>query len=169
MIDKLERNKCTGCFACAQKCPKKCISIEKDDEGFLIPVIDHKQCIGCNICERTCPQLNAVKKNMPIETYAAHARNEKLLIQSTSGGIFAIAAYAVLEDGGIVFGVEMTDDGFVRMCAIEKKKICINCKAANMCRHILGNPIFRLKSIYWRTELYCSAEHLARLLGLIVF
>lgn len=145
MIDKLERNKCTGCFACAQKCPKKCISIEKDDEGFLIPVINHKQCIGCNICEGTCPQLNAVKKNMPIETYAAHARNEKLLIQSTSGGIFAIAAYAVLEDGGIVFGVEMTDDGFVRMCAIEKKEDLHKLQGSKYVQAYIGESYIQAK------------------------
>lgn len=145
MINKLERNKCTGCFACAQKCPKKCILIEKDDEGFLIPVIDHKQCIGCNICEGTCPQLKAVKKNLPIETYASYTRNENLLIQSTSGGIFAIAAYTVLEDGGVVFGVEMTDDGIVRMCAIEKKEDLHKLQGSKYVQAFIGESYIQVK------------------------
>lgn len=145
MINKLERNKCTGCFACAQKCPKKCISIEKDDEGFLIPVIDYNRCIGCNICEGTCPQLKAVKKNLPIETYASYTRNEKLLIQSTSGGIFAIAACAVLEDGGVVFGVEMTDDGIVRMCAIEKKEDLHKLQGSKYVQAFIGEAYIQVK------------------------
>lgn len=145
MINKLERNKCTGCFACAQKCPKKCILIEKDDEGFLIPVIDHKQCIGCNICEGTCPQLKAVKKNLPIETYASYTRNENLLIQSTSGGIFAIAACTVLEDGGVVFGVEMTDDGIVRMCAIEKKEDLHKLQGSKYVQAFIGESYIQVK------------------------
>ena len=145
MINKLERNKCTGCFACAQKCPKKCISIEKDDEGFLIPVIDYNQCIGCNICEGTCPQLKAVKKNLPIETYASYTRNEELLIQSTSGGIFAIAACTVLEDGGVVFGVEMTDDGIVRMCAIEKKEDLHKLQGSKYVQAFIGEAYIQVK------------------------
>ena len=35
--------KCTGCRACEQLCPKKCISLQADDEGFLQTVIEEKQ------------------------------------------------------------------------------------------------------------------------------
>lgn len=40
MIDTLDPHKCTGCFACVQKCPKHCIAIIKDHEGFLAPKIN---------------------------------------------------------------------------------------------------------------------------------
>ena len=33
------RDACTGCAACASVCPKGCISMQEDREGFLMPVI----------------------------------------------------------------------------------------------------------------------------------
>lgn len=151
MINKLERNKCTGCFACAQKCPKKCIHIVTDYEGFLTPAIDHEQCIGCNVCEKVCPQLNAVKKKLPIETYAAYTKNEQLLSQSTSGGIFAIAAYMTLEEGGVVFGVEMTDDGLVRMSAIERKEELYKLQGSKYVQAYIGDSYIQAK-VYLQTN-----------------
>ncbi|WP_440299747.1 Coenzyme F420 hydrogenase/dehydrogenase, beta subunit C-terminal domain [Huintestinicola butyrica] len=120
MIDKLEKTKCTGCFSCVQKCPKKCIDVIKDEEGFLVPAVNMELCIGCDLCEKACPQLNPVFKNEPMETYAAYAKEKTIVEKSTSGGVFAVVAATVLKDGGVVFGVEMTDEGIVRTCAIEK-------------------------------------------------
>ena len=36
MIEILDKTKCCGCNACAQKCPKHCIRLIKDSEGFYI-------------------------------------------------------------------------------------------------------------------------------------
>ena len=35
MIDIKEKQNCCGCSACAQRCPKQCISMIEDEEGFL--------------------------------------------------------------------------------------------------------------------------------------
>ena len=34
------KNECYGCTACAEICPKNAIAMEKDNEGFLYPVVD---------------------------------------------------------------------------------------------------------------------------------
>lgn len=36
---------CTGCFACANCCPKDAISLPENSEGFYFPVIDNEKCI----------------------------------------------------------------------------------------------------------------------------
>lgn len=36
---------CTGCFACANSCPKDAISLPENYEGFYFPVIDNDKCI----------------------------------------------------------------------------------------------------------------------------
>ena len=54
-ILSINKMHCTGCGACAKKCPKKCISMKPDKEGFLVPSIDADQCINCGICMQTCP------------------------------------------------------------------------------------------------------------------
>ena len=37
------KKKCNGCGACKQICPRQCISMEEDSEGFLYPQIDNKK------------------------------------------------------------------------------------------------------------------------------
>ena len=43
---------CSGCRACEQICPKQCICMEADDEGFLYPKVNPESCIHCHLCER---------------------------------------------------------------------------------------------------------------------
>lgn len=38
MIQISDKTKCCGCTACASVCPKNCISMQCDGEGFLYPV-----------------------------------------------------------------------------------------------------------------------------------
>ena len=54
-----DKAQCCGCSACAQVCPKQCIAMEADTEGFLYPRIDEGKCVNCGLCEGTCPILNA--------------------------------------------------------------------------------------------------------------
>lgn len=55
MIEIIDKHSCCGCSSCVQKCPKKCISMYEDDEGFLYPVVDKEKCIDCGLCEIVCP------------------------------------------------------------------------------------------------------------------
>ena len=50
MITIKEKEHCTGCYACANICPKGCISMETDQEGFWYPEVDYSQCIECGRC-----------------------------------------------------------------------------------------------------------------------
>lgn len=36
MINITEKHNCCGCTACVQRCPKQCISMIEDEEGFFI-------------------------------------------------------------------------------------------------------------------------------------
>lgn len=40
--------KCCGCNSCAQSCPKQCISMSEDNEGFLYPSVDTNGKVGKN-------------------------------------------------------------------------------------------------------------------------
>lgn len=55
MIHIVDKRQCCGCAACVQKCPKHCISLYEDEEGFLYPRIDTNNCIDCGLCEKVCP------------------------------------------------------------------------------------------------------------------
>lgn len=75
MIEITEKINCCGCTACFNICPKKCISMQPDEEGFLYPVVDKKKCVNCGLCEKVCPILNykPIEKN----TGGIHCPHEK--------------------------------------------------------------------------------------------
>ena len=51
-IEDILGNKCTGCSSCYNICPKDCISMEYNYEGFLYPQTDLDKCIECRLCEK---------------------------------------------------------------------------------------------------------------------
>lgn len=105
MISITDKSKCCGCNACVQACPKQCIEMHEDDEGFLYPRVNTTRCIDCGKCEKVCPVFNQAESHRPINVYAAINPNEEIRRQSSSGGIFTLLAEQTIKDGGVVFGV----------------------------------------------------------------
>lgn len=62
MIVIRDKDKCCGCGACAQICPKHCILMKPDDEGFLYPDVDKSSCVDCGKCEKVCPSCDGEKE-----------------------------------------------------------------------------------------------------------
>ena len=95
---------CSGCSACLNRCPKRCISMTADSEGFLYPKVDESECIDCGLCERVCHEQHPYEERAPIRVCAAINRNEKVRMDSSSGGIFHLLAEKTIAEGGVVFG-----------------------------------------------------------------
>lgn len=110
MIHIKDKSLCSGCSACANKCPRKCITLQADDEGFLYPVVDKDKCIDCGLCEKVCHIRNPYNQSLPIRTLAAKNNNEKVRSISSSGGFFTAVAHNILENNGVVFGVKFDKD-----------------------------------------------------------
>ena len=90
MINITDKSKCCGCSACVQCCPKQCITMHEDKEGFLYPKVDTAKCIDCGLCEKVCPVLNVADDRLPQKVLAAKNKNEQIRNTSSSGGIFTI-------------------------------------------------------------------------------
>lgn len=112
---------CCGCGACAQRCPQSCITMIEDQEGFKYPEVDHTQCIGCHLCEKVCPVNTSTHPIEPIECWAMRCKDEKVVRESSSGGIFTYLANQVLEQGGVVFGARFDDNWNVVHDYVENK------------------------------------------------
>ena len=96
-----EFDKCTGCHACYNVCPRNAIKMIEDEEGFLIPKIDEKLCIHCNLCKKVCPVLEKDKEEsnrLPIYTYAAYNKDKQKVLNSSSGGIFSILLERIIQN-----------------------------------------------------------------------
>ena len=96
MIDIKDKSQCCGCEACVQRCPKQCISLVEDSEGFLYPQVDKNLCVGCGFCEKVCPVINQFDERQPQVVYAAINPDTDIRHASSSGGIFSALADVVL-------------------------------------------------------------------------
>lgn len=105
---------CTGCRACEQSCPKQCIFMIEDEEGYLNAKIDSSKCIDCGVCVRTCPQNNPIVNKGTKSVYALRLKDSKVIYNSASGGVFPALAEYVISLGGVVFGAAYDDNMNVR-------------------------------------------------------
>ena len=110
MIQILDKSQCCGCTACVSICPKQCITMREDEEGFLYPVVDSSHCIDCNLCKKVCPELYPKEMREPLHVYAAKHKNEQVRLASSSGGIFTLLAEKIIDEGGVVFGVRFNNN-----------------------------------------------------------
>lgn len=100
---------CCGCGACAARCPKSCISMEPDSEGFLHPSVDASACVDCGACDAVCPVLNVPGEDGLRSALWAKANDGRLLDRSSSGGVFGLLARDALSLGGVVAGAAWAD------------------------------------------------------------
>ena len=99
------KEKCVGCKSCEQSCPKHCISMVENKEGFWYPSVDEKSCIECKVCLKKCPVENTeFHRNEPHKVWAWRNKNDVDIMRSASGGAADSAAKTVLQMGGAVYG-----------------------------------------------------------------
>lgn len=120
MIHITDKKNCCGCSACVQRCPKQCIRLEEDTEGFLYPQVDEETCIKCGLCEKVCPILNQADKLPVQEVLAVKNPDEEERMNSSSGGVFLPLAREVINQGGVVFGAVYDENWEVHHVYAEK-------------------------------------------------
>ena len=98
-----DNTKCTGCFVCESVCPKECITMKEDMEGFLYPQIENDKCINCELCIKKCPILSpkSTERGYKTVSYAAINKDEKIRADSSSGGLFSAIAEVVMKENGV--------------------------------------------------------------------
>lgn len=122
------KEKCVGCKSCEQSCPKHCISMKENKEGFWYPFVDEKNCVECKLCLKKCPVENVdIHRNTPKKVWAWRNKNDEDIMRSASGGAADSAAKAVLQMGGVVYGAAYNEQLVVNhievLNEIDRKKI----------------------------------------------
>lgn len=148
MIDKIG-NMCTGCAACANACPKGCISMIEDQEGFLFPKIDQKKCIACGICEKACPVLNEIPVNKTAEdvkVYALIHKDETVRAHSSSGGAFSAIANYVLSRNGVVFGAAFDEKFHVHHICVDTPDTLYKLRGSKYVQSEIGDSYKQAKA-----------------------
>ena len=119
MIHITDKKNCCGCSACVQRCPKQCISLTEDEEGFLYPYVNEESCVECGVCEKICPILNPQEETFPLQVIAAKNTNTEERLGSSSGGLFLPLAKSIINEGGIVFGADYDSNWEVHHVGVE--------------------------------------------------
>ena len=141
------RADCSGCSACANICPKNCIAMQRDDEGFAYPKINHEVCIQCGRCEKVCPALNfksATIDKLP-EVFVAIHPDKKVRRHSSSGGAFTALSEIILKDGGIIFGAGFNEDWRVVHTSAENLDELENLRGSKYVQSQIGGVYKRVK------------------------
>lgn len=109
MIHITDKYYCSGCSSCASICPKHCIRMLEDKEGFIYPIVNASDCIDCGLCEKVCHELHPFEERKPQKVYAAINKDEKIRLKSSSGGIFYLLAEKTIAEDGVVFGARFDE------------------------------------------------------------
>lgn len=112
MIEIKRDDRCCGCGACQNVCPKHCITMVENKEGFRYPHVDKEQCINCGMCEKVCPYLCLSVKGDILKQpsgYYIRSQEDEVLRTSSSGGMFFELAKLVLSEGGVAYGAVWGD------------------------------------------------------------
>ena len=149
--DRHERNyfytgnkfNCYGCELCKDICPVHAIEMVEDEEGFRYPKIDEEKCIKCGLCKRSCIYRSKIKEKEDKETYplvyAASYKDENVLKQSSSGGIFTALYKYILSQDGYVVGVKYDDNMVAEYAITNKEEECEKFRGSKYVAAKVGN------------------------------
>ena len=111
MTTVCEENKCNGCMACIDKCPKNCISIH--DSIYAYNAVKNMDlCINCGLCEKVCPNNNPVILLKSIDWKQGWA-DWSIRKGSSSGGAASAIIKVFIESGGYVASCLFSDGKFI--------------------------------------------------------
>lgn len=142
-IEKAEN--CSGCHACYSVCPKQCISMVSDEEGFWYPKIDDTICINCRLCERVCPILHSKPIQNQPKAYACFNLDKPVRKESSSGGVFTLLGKWVISQGGVVFGAKFDDSFRVVHGFIENQEDLNQFRGSKYVQSLIGDVFKQVK------------------------
>ncbi|MDD2490456.1 MAG: Coenzyme F420 hydrogenase/dehydrogenase, beta subunit C-terminal domain [Bacilli bacterium] len=146
MIEINNKKECCGCAACMNICPYGCITMVEDEEGFLYPNVDKGKCINCGLCNMVCPMMNnKVKNKKAKEVYACINKDKKVLLNSSSGGVFAALALSIIKENGIVYGALYNDSMEVVHKSIDCQELIIKLQGSKYVESKIDNCFKEIK------------------------
>lgn len=145
MKEICSKKNCTGCYACYNICPKKCIEMKEDDNGYVYPLINQQDCINCGRCKKICPQNNRITLLEPKKAYAMVNKEDKIRSESTSGGAATTFYLHILNKNGVVYGANNIYNEEFNFIKVEKKEDLYKLKGSKYVHCYIGDIFNKIK------------------------
>lgn len=139
------KEKCTGCGACVNICPKKAISLTDGISIFEYPQIKPELCIDCGLCIKTCPANTDIKERYPDKAFAVISKDKDDRDSSATGGASSVLANTVLEQGGVVYGCEEINYKHIVHSRIEESGQSYRIKGSKYAQSFIGKTYSQVK------------------------
>lgn len=162
--------KCVGCRSCEQICPKNCIEIKENEEGFLYPNINNDTCVHCGLCLKHCPINDKNNQcNSPLKTYALKNKDINRIMQSASGGASDVIAQYIVSIGGSVFGCAYTDNLKVEHILIDKLEDLYKIQSSKYVQSNIKDCYFQAKKLLDNNKIVLFTGTPCQIAGLYSF
>lgn len=156
MIEVKDKARCSGCYACVTACPRKCLHMVEDEEGFAYPQVDLSVCNDCGVCEKVCPICNgysSAKEKEENVSYSAYNRNEDIRLKSSSGGVFTELAQWVIKQSGIVFGAAFDEEFRVKHIEVDTVDGLERLRGSKYVQSSIGDAYYKVKEYLLQSKL----------------
>ena len=141
-----KKENCTGCCACMNACMRGAITLQRDETGFVWPVVDSALCCECGRCARTCANArNSQMNKKPAVAYAAWSRDNGIRRSSSSGGVFKVLASSVISRGGVVNAVRFDADMYLRHEILETREALLSLTGSKYVQSDVGYVYARMR------------------------
>lgn len=147
MIEILNKENCTGCSACANICPRGCIKMTADSEGFLYPAVNEEMCMDCGLCEKVCPMLHKPKQHEILAVYGAKNKADAVRFTSSSGGMFTLFAEEILKQGGVVVGAALDAKLMVRHILVDNAADIVKLRGSKYVQSEIGSVYSEVRKL----------------------
>lgn len=139
------KEKCSGCGACVNICPKKALSLTDGISFFEYPQVKPELCIDCGLCINTCHANKVIESNYPTKSFAVISIDKDDRDSSATGGASSVLVNTVLEQNGVVYGCEEIDYKNIVHSRIDKISKSYRIKGSKYAQSFLGNTFSQIK------------------------
>ncbi|MDR0427212.1 MAG: 4Fe-4S dicluster domain-containing protein [Dysgonamonadaceae bacterium] len=163
MIEIQRKEDCCGCNACGDVCSHGAIRFKTDIEGFWYPEVDAEKCTDCGLCEKVCPLISPNKNNVirfekPL-VYAAYHKDNRIRIDSTSGGVFSALADKMFTMQGYVGGAVYNENHTVKHIVTNDRELLPQIRSSKYLQSYTETLYSGIKNLLHKSEkvLVCAA------------
>lgn len=169
MIEIDNKKDCCGCTACYSVCPKKCITMKEDFEGFKYPEVNKEQCIDCDLCKNVCPILKDKPKDNLTEAFIVRTLDNEVLSESSSGGAFTALSDTAINNSATVFGGAFDKDFNVIHASAKTKEDAKKFRGSKYVQSNLSDTFLNIKELLNKGEKVLFSGTPCQVSGLVSF